>query len=91
MRNLAFTFSLLSITAFGLAGRKALYRSEDGVAWLEATAADSNVMVLRHERSSGRFTAMSANGRGHSLSFHSTKNGTKGEHVVVVHRVIVVK
>lgn len=68
------------LTAFGLGGRKVIQTREDGVLWLEAAAADSNLMVLRHDPSSGRFSAMSANGRGHSLSFrHGTLLWSQGE------------
>lgn len=62
-------------TAFELEGQAAI-RSTAGTGedarspvWLEAAAADSNVMILRHDPRSGRFVAMHVQGRGHSVSF----------------------
>lgn len=60
-------------TAFELDGQKAMHTEESGTVWLEAAAADSNLLVLRHQPATGRFTAMHVTGRGHSLSFrHGT-------------------
>jgi hypothetical protein len=66
--------------AFELQGQPAL-RSVDGTGyWVEAAAVDSTLLVLRHDTASGRFSAMQANGRGHSLSFrHGSLLWSKGE------------
>lgn len=61
-------------TAFELEGQAVIHSAEGGDAarspvWLEAAAADSNVMILRHDPRSGRFVAMNVQGRGHSVSF----------------------
>jgi hypothetical protein len=66
--------------AFELAGQTALRSEEGGAVWVEAAAADSGLLVLRHDVSSGRFAAMQVNGRGHSLSFrHGSLLWSKGE------------
>jgi hypothetical protein len=56
-------------TAFELRGHRTLRTDEAGAVWVEAAAADSSLMVIRHHPASGRFSALQVDGRGHSLSF----------------------
>ena len=67
-------------TAFELRGYKALLTEEAGAVWLEAAAADSSLLVIRHHPPTGRFAAMQVDGRGHSLSFrHGSLLWSQGE------------
>jgi hypothetical protein len=71
--------------AFELEGHKTVLTSEGGsgaggVVWLEAAAADSNVLVLRHEPSTGRFSSLRVDGSGHAQAFrHGTLLWSKSE------------
>lgn len=56
-------------TAFELQGHKTIRTEEAGAVWLEAAAADSNLLVIRHQPATGRFAAIHVDGRGHSLSY----------------------
>lgn len=67
-------------SAFDLQGQAALRSGEGTSVWVESAAADSNLLVLRHDTASGRFAAMQVNGRGHSLSFrHGSLLWSQGE------------
>lgn len=55
--------------AFGIDRQSARHSLDQGIVWVESAAADSNLLVVRHDPSSGRYVAMHVQGPGHARSF----------------------
>lgn len=61
--------------AFSLWGRSVILTParEGRITWLEAASPDSSLLVLRHNLTTGNFTALNVAGGGHSQSFRRGK------------------